>query len=367
MKILHFIDCLRSGGKERQLVELLKGLSTCKDIIFELAIMSYDIHYSASYDQNIRIHYLIRKNKKDSRIFLKLYNLCKAIKPSIIHTWDSMTSVYAFPIAKILKIRLLNGMIRDAPSNLKPFSRVWIRSKITFPFSNLIISNSYAGLKAYNAPSQKSVCIYNGFDFDRIRNLQKKENVKTRFAINTEKVIGMVASFSNNKDYETYIWVAQMVLKEKENVTFLAIGDGENLEKCKKIVSDRFVDKIKFLGKRNDVESIINIFDIGVLATYTEGLSNAIMEYMALGKPVVATDSGGTKELVVNGKTGFLVKPLDVRDMYIKILQLLENGTLAIKMGEAGRERIYSSFNLEKMSNSFFKLYETIISKNPAI
>lgn len=363
MKILHFIDCLRSGGKERQLVELLKGLSAYNDIVCELAIMDHNIHYTAVNDLNIEIHYLIRRIKKDPIILIKLYKICTQFMPDIIHAWDSMASVYAVPIAKILDIKLINGMIRNAGPKSNPFDKTWTRSKLTFPFSDAIVSNSYAGLKCYNPPSLKSVCIYNGFDFDRIRNLQKKETVKARFNINTEKVVGMVASFSDKKDYKTYISVAQMVLHEKENVTFLAIGDGENLEKCKKIVSDRFVNKIKFLGKQNEVESIINIFDIGVLATYTEGLSNSILEYMALGKPVVATRDGGTTELVLDGRTGFLVNARDEKEMYRIIKKLLDDKDLAIKMGEAGRERIYRSFNLEKMSNSFIKLYETILKK----
>ena len=106
VKILIFVDCIRSGGKERQLVELLKGFRNYRDIVYELAIMSNNIHYSELKKLNIKTHYLIRKKKKDPIIFKKLYNICLQFKPDIIHTWDSMTSVYAFPIAKILKIKI---------------------------------------------------------------------------------------------------------------------------------------------------------------------------------------------------------------------------------------------------------------------
>lgn len=368
MKILHFIDCLRSGGKERQLVELLKGLSEQKDIVCELAIMSEDIHYSALKNIGIKTHYLIRKNKKDPRILLKLYTLCKEFKPDIIHSWDSMTSVYAFPIARVLRIKFVNGLIRDAPSKLKFFGKAWNRSKLTFAFSDVILANSIAGLKSYNATQQKSYYIHNGFDFKRIKMDHDQTTVKRKYSINTDKVVGMVASFTNNKDYETFISAAQMILQEKSDITFLAIGDGEKLDKCKKLVKPQNKRKIKFLGKQNDIESIVNVFDIGILATDTrfhgEGISNSIMEYMVLGKPVLATDSGGTKELVINGKTGFLLKPLDAKDMYTKTRQLLENQSLTIKMGKAGKERIYSSFSLKIMSNSFVNLYENVLNEN---
>lgn len=367
MKVLHFTGGLSSGGRERQIVECLKGISKHKDVICELAIMDHNIHYNAVNDLNIKIHYLIRKIKKDPRILIKLYKICTQFKPDIIHAWDSMASVYAVPISKMLHIKLINGMIRDARPISNPFDKTWTRSKFTFPFSDVIVSNSYAGLKCYKAPSPKSICIHNGFDFERIKKLQEKQIVKAKFNINTEKVVGMVASFSKRKDYETYILAAQMVLEERENVTFLAIGGGEHLEKCKKIVSDQFVTKIKFLGRQNGLESIINIFDIGVLATdtkfHSEGISNAIIEYMALGKPVVATRDGGTTELVLDGKTGFLVTARDENEIYIKIKQLLEDESLAIRMGNEGKERINKKFSLEKMTSSFVCLYENILKE----
>ena len=364
IKILHFIDSLRAGGKERQLVELLKGLSAYKEIVCELAIMSEDIQYDAVNNLDIQKHYLIRKNKKDPRILVKLYKLCKEFKPDIIHSWDSMTSVYAVPVAKMLGIKLINGMIRDS-SPFKLFSKSCIRSKITFPFSDVILANSNAGLKAYNAPMHKSACIYNGFDFNRIRNLQDENTVRRKFNIDTEKVVGMVATFSDNKDYETYILAAKMILEKRNNVTFLAIGGGENLEKCKKMAEGGFRVKIIFPGSQEDVESIINIFDVGVLSTnikiHREGISNSIMEYMALGKPVVATDGGGTGEIVVDKQTGYLVPFVSPDILANKVEYLLEHHETAKQMGNAGKKRLSEVFSLDRMTKKFAELYEVVL------
>lgn len=361
MKILFFIDSLRSGGREHRLVELIKGLKDYPDIQCEIAIMSKDIHYQYIFKQDIKIHYLIRKWKKDPKIFLKLYRLCKEFKPDIIHSWGSMPSVYALPIAKMLKIKFINAMISDAPYKLS--IKALIRSKLTFPFSDVIVSNSNAGLKSYNAPKNKSFCIHNGFDFSRIVNLKNNEKIKLKFGIKTEKVMGMVGSFSAKKDYKTYILTAQKISTKRNNVIFLAIGDGINLEKCKEIVKPEFQNKIKFLGKQQNIESLINIFDIGVLSTYTEGISNVVMEYMALGKPVIVTDGGGTKELVANGKTGFLVKPESVEKLASKIEYLLDNAKIATDMGEKGREKIKKEFSLEKMTNSYVNLYKSLLNR----
>ena len=363
MKILFFIESLRSGGKERRLIELLKGLSKYKDIRCELAIMSYEIHYMAIHNLDVKIHYLIRKWKKDPNILLKLYRLCKGFKPDIIHSWGFMTSVYSVLIAKLLRIQFINAMITLAPPKLKLFSKIWFRSKLTFPFSDVILSNSYAGLKSFNTPKNKSFCIHNGFDFSRIENLEDKKTVKVKFYIKTNIVIGMVATFRDEKDYDTYIKTANTLLQRRHDVTFLAIGDGITLEKCKRIVKPEFKNKIKFLGKQNDVESLINVFDIGVLSTYTEGISNAVMEYMALGKPVIATNGGGTNEIVLDRETGFLVKPESVEELTSKIEYLLENEKVAIIMGSKGRKRIKQEFSLEKMTKSFVDLYKRLLNQ----
>ncbi len=363
MNILHFTASLHTGGRERQVVECLKGLSAKKDLSCELALMSHDIHYTAVKDLKIRIHYLIRRTRKDLRPLKTLYEICSRFNPDIIHAWDSMASAYALPIAKILGIKFVNGMVRDAMVKSSIFDKHWVRSRLTFPFSDAIVSNSYAGLKSYHVPPRKCCCIYNGFDIDRIANTHDREMVKSKYDIETQMVVGMVATFSGNKDYETYISAAQMVLAGRKDVTFLAIGDGPTFDKCRRQVSPLFRDRIIFLGRRKNIEALVNVFDIGVLASRSEGISNTVMEYMAMGKPVIATDSGGTRELVLHNKTGFLVNMRDEKDMYLRIIQLLENTDLASTMGIAGKERICTAFSLDKMTDSFVRLYRNILKE----
>lgn len=364
IKVLHLIDSLRLGGKERQLVELLKGLSKHHDVISELGIMSRDIHYPDVYGLNIDIKFLIRKSRKDPRILAKLYKLCKESRPDIIHSWSLMTSVYAVPVTKSLGVKLINGMVRNAPS-LKFFDKAYIGLKLTCLLSDAVVANSDAGLKAYKVGASKGMCIHNGFDFERIKNLQVEEAIRKKFHIYGEKVVGMVGSFSHFKDYETFILSAQQILNKRKDVVFLAIG-GENqgdLEKYKRFVKGGYENKIIFIKKQRAVESIINLFDIGILSTHTEGISNSIMEYMSLSKPVVATDCGGTKELVLDGKTGFLVPPSDSKSLSHRIVQLLDDVELAAKMGEESRRRIEEEFNLEKMTDTYVALYQRLMQR----
>src|SRR5450631_1026972 len=115
MRILFFIDSLTSGGKERRLVELMKGLRLKSNIEFELVVMSNELHYKEVFDLDIKIHYHIRTTKKDIAIFNKFYKICKNYKPDFVHCWDSMTAVIAVPACKLLNIKLVNGMVVDTP------------------------------------------------------------------------------------------------------------------------------------------------------------------------------------------------------------------------------------------------------------
>lgn len=365
MRILFFVDCLHVGGKERRLVELVKNMQARTDIGFDLAVMSDVIGYPEVFDAGVNIHYLLRRTKKDVNILRRLYNLCRQLQPDIIHAWDSMTAMYALPVAKVLGIKLVNGMITDAPERIPVFTKLWLRTKITFPFSDAIVSNSRMGLSAYGVRSRKGVCVYNGFDDKRLMRLRDPRAVRASFQINTPKVVGMVGAFADRKDFKSFVRAAEDILRRRDDVTFIMVGDGKNLNQCKQMVDERFQNNIKFLGWQEDVESIINTFTVGVLLTNTdvhgEGISNSILEYMALGKPVVATDSGGTREIVADGTTGYLVRSKDVCTLSDRINYLLDNEAQAQTMGMAGKKRVSESFSIDAMVTAYVNLYQSVL------
>jgi glycosyltransferase involved in cell wall biosynthesis len=319
--------------------------------------MSDDIHYDYINKLNIKTYKVVRKYKKDLSVFLKVYKILKKSKPDIIHSWSSMCSVYVAYSAKLLGIKFINNFLRDVPSESNYKNKEWVRAKLTFPFSDIIAANSFAGLKAYNVSENKSWCLHNGFDFKRIEGLADKEEVKNKFGIKTRFVIGMVASFSDKKDYDTFIKSAYLVLEKRTDVTFVAVGDGDNFEKIKENIKEDFKDNIKLLGRQKRVLNIVNIFDIGILATYTEGISNSVMEYMALKKPVITTDCGGNRELVENNKTGFLVNAKNPYEIKDKILRLLDDKELQIYFGLNGFNKLEKEFSQEVMGKNFLRLY----------
>ena len=367
MKILLLIDSLVSGGRERRLIELIKGFVNCEDVELKLVVFSDKIHYQEVFELGIPITIMKRVPKKNPLVFYRLFKFCKQWNPDLIHSWGTMSAILAIPASKLLGIKLINGNVTDEPNKMSFFDKKLVRAQLSFPFSKVIIGNSNAGLSAYKVPKKKALCIYNGFDFNRINNLKDKSAVRDSFNIITPKVIGMVGGFYERKDYETYLKAALLVLKHRTDVTFMAIGEGPNLLKCKEIIPQDYKSYFKFTGVQKDVESIINIFDIGVLSTNTkvhgEGISNAILEYMALAKPTVATSGGGTNEIVEHMKTGILIPPNSPEAMAEQLTYLLDNPAKAESIGLEGKSLLQKKFSLGKMTKLYYELYEENLNK----
>jgi glycosyltransferase involved in cell wall biosynthesis len=338
----------------------MKYLKSNTNVGFALAIMSRDVHYKEVFDLGIPVHYLIRKTKKDISIFSKLYQLCKSYKPDILHCWDGMTAVYSSPVCKLLNIKLVNGMVIDTPQRKNILNKSYLRAKLTFPFSSVIVGNSNAGLSAYKAPKSKSICIYNGFNFERLNGMSINGSTETKFEKSGRYAVGMIASFSKYKDYKTYFQAAQLLLEKRRDIIFFAAGSNTDSAQVKDLVEDKYKDHFKLLGAISGIESLISTLDICVLSTFTEGISNSIMEYMALGKPVIATSGGGTNEIVLDNKTGFLVNRSDPQQLAEKIEILLNDAELRKRMGIAGKERVHELFPIHEMVNKYVSVYNKL-------
>ena len=358
IKVLYIIDSLRSGGKERRLVSLIDSFMHYEDVETELVVLSKEVHYKSIFDLNIKIHYLKRDIRKDLKIISKLNNILNQFKPNIVHCWDNVAAAQFAPLCKLKKIVFINSMITAAPYT-KRMSKRYFSHVISYPFSDVLLSNSQAGLDNLYVPKEKGKVIHNGFNFDRLNNLKNKKEIFKKFNLPQNKfIVGMVASFTIKKDFFSLIKAASLL---NENFIFLAIGSGEYIEKAKILAEDLNVNNFYFLGKQNDVESIVNIFDVGILLsnpdTHGEGISNAIMEYMVLAKPVIASIGGGTAEIVINDVTGYLVEPKNHSSVAERIKYLFNNPPIAREMGGRGKLRIKNFFSIDKMVTDTYNLY----------
>jgi glycosyltransferase involved in cell wall biosynthesis len=366
-RILHLTDSLGPAGKERQIVELLRGLFAHRDIKSFVAITNEEeVRYEIDSEQ-AQVIQLVRRGKRDLRLFKNLYKLVSDLKIDILHSWSPMCSIYAAPVAKLSGTAFVNGFVRDAPPHIAPWNKNYLMGKLTIPFSDIVIANSRAGLAAYHIPERKGMCIYNGFNSERVFNLTNEAELRGTLGITTSHIVGMIANFTPRKDYATFVEMACRICHLRDDVAFVAVGDGETLSQVRDSVPPQHSPRIKFLGLRKDVESIANLFTVGVLVSnsrlHGEGISNAITECMALGKPIVATNAGGTPELVLDGHTGFLVPSHDAGILTDRVLRLLDDRKLANEFGSEGRRRIETTFSLDAMTNAYLCLYRRVADR----
>jgi len=366
IKVLILNDVLTKGGKERRIVELLRYCKQYYPVNFEIIFMHDGIDFPEIYETKYPIHIIHWKNQSVTQSLRKINIITKAFQPDIIHSWSSMTDIVAVVLKYLHKKKFVSSMIAEVLPFRSYKNKDYLRAKISFRVADIITSNTKAGILSYKAPLSKSICIYNGFNYERLNDLEDPFILKKEMGIDKKFVIGMVAVFHPRKDYETVIISAKSLLKKyPEKFAFLLIGKGPNLSKMIQLAGDDAGKNIIFTGLINNVEKYINAFDLGVLCTnssiHGEGISNSIMECMAMAKPIIATEGGGTAEIVEQGRTGFLISTNSSEMLEEKIIYMVDHPEIAKKMGDCGKDKIKESFSIESMCNRFYNIYSNLV------
>jgi glycosyltransferase involved in cell wall biosynthesis len=370
------INGLHRGGRERRFLELIKAL-TKESGKYEIYIVSLSplVQYPIIYDLPVTFQIMAGKDKKKINRIVKIRRIIKTFKPDLIHSWDITCSGYVAVSNMFLNVPVVQGVIYDASIHSSLGRSIRNRIRLLSPLSKAFVGNSMAGIRAYEPPANKSVCIYNGIDLTRFNNLKSPDATATEVMGSPKGnrfVMAMVAAFQIRKDYSNYLKVAISLCEKDPAMTFLLIGEGEDMAAIKAQTPATLLDKqIIFTGMRQDIESILQFVDIGVLMTnsenHSEGISNTIVEYMASRKPVIATRGGGTNELVQDGINGFLVDGGNTEQVIEKILALRADPAMAARMGEKGQDWIARNFEIGRMTDEYIALYEKVLTKQPVL
>ncbi|HQO10483.1 MAG TPA: glycosyltransferase, partial [Clostridiales bacterium] len=146
MKVLHIIDMLSAGGKERRLLELLKNLKkNYPEVNNRLIVLNEDIFYDEFKNLGIDIICINRKKVGALKTYSEIKKIFRLLKPEIVHSWGTVPSLYISFLKLKYKFKFINALVASAPENLK-FTKTWFYAKFSFFFSDLILSNSSAGL-----------------------------------------------------------------------------------------------------------------------------------------------------------------------------------------------------------------------------
>jgi glycosyltransferase involved in cell wall biosynthesis len=344
-------DGLFAGGTERQIVELLRGLRLSGCYRTALAVLDRDGELEpagrAAADRFLPIR---RARRVDPLVVPALVRQARGANVGLIHVFGWMSSLAGLIAARWLRVPIVNGSIRSAPPRLGRREQIggWCAAR-----SDAVVANSRAGLRAYGlAAHLRAVVIPNGIDFTRFEGV-----VATPTA---EPTVCMVANFSEYKDHTSVIEAMARVRQQVPDARLVLVGhDIGTLAASQRLVAERgLAGSVTFVTDTDDPLPYVAGSDVCVLAsTLNEGISNAILEYMALSKPVVATAGGGTAEVVVNGETGILVPSHAPAALADQVVALLTSPARAVQLGQAGRHRVVRAFSREHMVQAYETLY----------
>jgi len=210
-------------------------------------------------------------------------------------------------------------------------------------------------------PENRISVVFSGIDLNRFENistdyLYKEFNVKEG---NT--IIGTVGSLDYHKNHKGFIQAASLIKKSIPDAVFFIVGKGclekELKEYAKKL---NLSDSIIFTGFRNDIPQILSIFDIFVLSSYTEGLCTSLIDAMAVGLPIIATNVGGVPELIAENINGFQVLPDNPAQIYEAVMKLVKDRNLLNRFSELNKIKA-KEFSKDRMIENTEHVYWEMI------
>jgi len=223
-------------------------------------------------------------------------------------------------------------------------------------------------VKSIGVPSEKLVVIYNSVEISEYQGGVDVARIREELEIDpAHTVVGTVSRLDEAKGIRYFLQAVPEVLIRNSEVSFLIVGAGSQRRELERLARDLDIEsRVIFAGYRPDVVKMLAIMDVFVLPSLYEGFPNAVLEAMAIAKPVVATRVGGTPEAVEDGVTGLLVPPRDPKALAEAIIALLQDRERAEAMGQAGRERVERYFSAERMVQETEALYEELIREKMA-
>jgi glycosyltransferase involved in cell wall biosynthesis len=232
-------------------------------------------------------------------------------------------------------------------------------------FSKIIaVSNDIASVMGTKFGTEKVVTIHNSVDTSLIRPSKSAEEIRREINIGDDQpVVGSVGRLVPVKAYGLFLEAARLILSKRPDVLFVIVGDGPLRQELERTAHGLGIStSVIFTGFREDVLDVVNAFDIFLLSSAHEGIPMAVLEAMALGKPVVSTAVGGMVEIIENNASGLLVDAGSQEAMADRCLTLLENRELRSRIERGAEKRIQQEFSIDEQRSRVLRLYEEVVS-----
>jgi sugar transferase (PEP-CTERM/EpsH1 system associated) len=367
ISVCHIIFRLDFGGLENGLVNLINGLPA-EQFHHSIICLTHatDFRKRISRD-DVPIFELFKRPGKNFGLYARMWRLLRQLRPDIVHT-RNLPALDMLFVAKLAGVRHLIhgehgldllelGGRHSRYNRLRRLSR-WVVSQY------VVVSADLARWldQIIGIPSTRISLIYNGVDSEKFCPNSSRRILPEDFAPQGAFVVGTMGRLEPVKDQVTLARAVCRIVQlrpELKNILRLVIaGDGSLKGEILETLAQARLSELAWLpGFLNDCAQLYRCFDVFVLPSLREGISNTLLEAMASENPVVGTDVGGTGEIVLNGQTGKLIPPADPEALAHSILAYVDDPSERLAHGRAGRVRVLANFSLKAMIEKYGALY----------
>jgi glycosyltransferase involved in cell wall biosynthesis len=372
--LLFVITKLELGGAQKQLLSLARRLDKERFNLLLFTAREGLLMEEASSIAGLTVRrsgWLQRRVNpfKDLFALAELFLFMKKNRIDIVHTHSSKAGIIGRFAAALAGVKIVIHTVHGWSFNdYQPFFvrvfYIWLERLASLCTDRLIVVSEHdkrRGLRCGIGENSQYTLIRYGIDYGSF--CIEDQAIKGELGIQeNERVVTMISCLKPQKAPQDFIRLASLVGKALPRVKFVLVGDG-SLRRMVEREADTYgvKDRVIMTGWRHDVPRILSATDVLVLTSLWEGLPIAVLEGIACGKPAVATDTGGIREVLKNGESGFLVSARDTGAMSEKLIALLKDRELCSSMGQKGRSALGEEFTSARMVTSTLHMYARLI------
>ena len=375
-RIVHIVHHFDTGGMENGMVNLFNTLPPQRFRHAVICLTDYRSFRQRITAQSVDFYALNKLPGQDYSWVPRLWKLLRRLQPDIVHT-RNLSALEAQFVAAAAGIRhTIHGEHGRDVFDLHGLSRKYTvlrRAAQPFVSQYIAVSRDLASWlrETVRVPLRKIHQIYNGVDCEKFRPRSVSGGARPQilpegFAADDSVVFGSVGRMAEVKDYPTLTRAFIQLLYDHPdaNARLVIVGEGVARAPCLKLLAAAGVaDRAWLPGERHDIAEILQAFDVFVLPSLNEGISNTLLEAQASALPVIATRVGGNVELVEDGVNGTLVTPTDVAGMAQALLSYLGAPARIAREGAYARQRVVDDFSIPAMAEAYASVYEQVLRR----
>ncbi|NIA31978.1 MAG: glycosyltransferase [Actinobacteria bacterium] len=376
INILHTLGWLGFGGMEGGVIKLVNGLDRNIYTPHVVAISGFDENGRKALSPGVHFKLVKKGEGRDWSVVRRLAEYFRSQKIDIVHSHNWGTWLYSFLAARLARVPVfIHGEHgRDTEKAQTGQLRLMAEIILAWKANQLTtVSNDIAGLmsKKWHVGPNKIRVIHNGIDLERFYPPKNRNEAKTRIGIDEDVFLfgTVVGSFRPVKDLPTLFRAIEIVKRKHANVRLAIVGgrigasdadegNAKYFAELKALAEQlNLADAIKYYGPRDKVEQYMQAFDVYVNSSLYEGMSNTLLEAMGCGTPVVATNVGGTPDIIRSGFNGLLVPHKEPGKMAQALLAVLESSALCEELSKEGRRYVELFHRNENFIQEHEKMY----------